>query len=233
MLNGRLSVCLLKESSDRQGVLEEIQSYGSVWGLSLDSHVMIENPYQSPQFWGETVNAEPSLRKRARRAFRVATLVLLIPAVYNYWAFDAHAIASSGLPSELASVYRTIDILGFVVGGTLIWLLGVPILEAIARLLRVLFANGTDRAAWQDILYRSLNWAAFLAIPGAALWAIWVFGFYQMKVDFYAISWAVGVPAHLLAACWYLPLIRGWYRLATSRATRLMPQNESLNRSGD
>jgi hypothetical protein len=181
---------------------------------------MIENPYQSPQFSGETANTESSLRKRARLSFRIAILVLLIPAVYNYWAYDAHAVASSRLPSDLATLCRTVEVLGFVVAGTLIWFLGLPILEAIAQLVRILFANGADRTAWQDILYRSLSWAAFLAVPGAALWGMWVFGFYQMDVDFYTISWAIGVPAHLLAACWYLPLMHGWYRLAASRSAR-------------
>ena len=105
---------------------------------------MIENPYESPQFSGETVNADSGLRKRAQLSFRIVILVLLIPAIYNYWAFDPRAIASSRLPSDLASLYRSVNVLGFIVGGTLIWFLGVPSLEAIARLLRILFANGTD-----------------------------------------------------------------------------------------
>ena len=180
---------------------------------------MTENPYQSPDVPSEAVNAGSSLRKRARLSFRVATLVLLIPAVYNYWEFDANVIASSRLPGDLATLYRMINVLGFIVGGPLIWFLGVPLLEAAARLIRTIFANGTDRTTWLETLYRSLSWTAFLAIPGAALWVIWVFVFYQKQVDFYTIYWAVGVPAHLLAACLYLPLIYGWYRLATSKTS--------------
>ena len=180
---------------------------------------MTENPYQSSEVPCDAVKAESSLRERARLSFRVATLVLLIPAVYNYWAFDAIAIASSGLPSDLANLYRTVNVIGFFVGGSLIWFLGVPLLEATARLVRIVFANGTDRTAWQETLYRSLSWTAFLAIPGAALWVLWVFAFYQKNMNFYTISWSAGIPAHLLAACLYLPLIHGWYRLAASETT--------------
>lgn len=180
--------------------------------------VMIENPYQSPDASSETVNAGPCLREQAGRSFRIATLVLLIPAVYNYWAFDAYVIGSSRLPSDLANLCRLLNVLGFIVGGSLIWFLGVPLLETSARLIRTVFANGTDRTAWLETLYRSLNWSAFLAIPGAVLWMIWVFVFYQKNMDLYTISWAVGIPAHLLAACLYLPLILGWYRLARPRS---------------
>jgi hypothetical protein len=147
-------------------------------------------------------------------------LVLLVPAVYNYWAFDTHVIATSRLPSDLAILYRTVNVLAFFVGGSLIWFLGVPLLETTARLVRIVFAHGADRTAWQETLYRSLSWTAFVAIPGAILWVIWVFAFYQKKMNFSTISWAVGIPAHVLAACLYLPLIYGWYRLSASETPR-------------
>jgi len=175
---------------------------------------MTDNPYQSPSSSGKSVSADSSLRRRAQRSFRVTALILLLPAVYNYWAFASRAMPS--LPADIASFCRTVNILGFVIGGALIWFLGVPTLEAIARLLRIAVANGTDRTAWEEVLYRSLTWTVYLAIPGAALWMIWVFGFYQLHSDFRTISWAIGVPAHLLGACWYVPLIYRWYRLATS-----------------
>jgi len=127
-------------------------------------------------------------------------------------------MASEYMPSGFATFYRAVHVIGFVVGATLIWFLGFPIIEAIAGVLRIVFANGTDRGAWQGVLYRSLNWAVVLAIPGAVLWGIWVLGFYQLGVNFYAISWAIGVPAHLLAASWYVPLIYRWYRMAQSHS---------------
>jgi hypothetical protein len=78
------------------------------------------------------------------------------------------------------------------------------------------FAHDTDRAGWLDALHKQLTWAPYLALPGAALWAIWVFGVYQLHVDFRLLSWAVGVPAHLLAACLYVPLLYAWYQLSRS-----------------
>jgi hypothetical protein len=171
-----------------------------------------ENPYQSPTWPTVSARAESVLRKRARRSLRVATGMLLIPALYNYWAFDALAV--SPLPADLARLFRTLNLLGLALAFALIWLFGLAALEASARLVRRMLANGIDRDEWQEVLYKKLAWAAYLAIPGAALWAIWVFGFYQMRIDFQTISWAVGVPAHLLAACLYLPLVYGWYQLA-------------------
>jgi len=180
---------------------------------------MLGNPYQSPGLYNEPFDAERILQRRARFCFRFATFVLLIPAVYNYWAFDAQAIASGRLPSDFATFYRTVNVVAFVTGATVIWFLGLPVLQAIAGVLRMVFANDTNGATWQRVLYRSLNRAAVLAIPGAALWAIWVFAFYRMGVNFYKLSWAIGVPAHLLAACWYIPLIHRWYRVAESQSS--------------
>lgn len=190
---------------------------------------MSENPYESPKCLSETTIAPTALQLQATRSFRALAVVLLLPAIYNYWEFDAHAV--SRVPGLLAANFRSANILGFVVGGALVWFFGMPILEAISRLIRVIFAGGTDRSAWQEVLYRSLNRVPYLAVGGAALWSTWVFGFYEMKGDFYSISWAVGIPAHVLAACWYVPLIHGWYRLAVS-TTSGTPQNQAVNPSG-
>jgi hypothetical protein len=184
---------------------------------------MTENPYQSPSFPGETVAAESRLRRQARRSFRVAALILFLPAAYNYWAFDAYAVGR--LPGDDAQLSRTLNMLGLVMVAALIWHLGLPGLEALARLLRTVFARGTDRTAWEEALYRSLGWAVYLAIPGAVLWTIWVFAFYRLHADFHALSWAIGVPAHLLGACWYVPLIYRWYRLTVSGSAHGPPSD--------
>jgi hypothetical protein len=166
---------------------------------------MTDNPYESPKWLGESPITSTSLQLQATRLFRTLALVLLVPAFYNYWEFDVHVV--SQLPDILAPLCRFANILGFVVGGLLVWFLGMPTLERISRLLRIVFAGGADRATWQEVLYRSFNRTTYLAVGGAALWILWVFGYYEMRSDFYTISWAVGVPAHLLAACWYVPLI--------------------------
>jgi hypothetical protein len=138
--------------------------------------------------------------------------VLLIPALYNYWAFDALAV--SPLSADLARLFRTLNLLGLAFAFALIWLFGLVALERIAGLVRRVFANEIDRDQWLAVLHKRLTRAPYLAIPGAALWGIWVFGFYDLRIGFQTISWSVGVPAHLLAACLYLPLIHDWYQLA-------------------
>lgn len=174
---------------------------------------MSDNPYQPPRSAPTPLAEHSPLRKAARSSFRLVALVLLVPAIYNYVAFDARTIASGGLPSNVAATYRVINIFAFVVGFGLIWFAGFPLLEAVAKLLRAVFAKRADPAQWLEVLYRSLHRAVILAALGAALWAIWVFAFYQRGVDFYTISWTVGVPLHLLAACWYVPLVYRWYRM--------------------
>lgn len=175
---------------------------------------MADNPYQSPRPDHAPVDADFGLRRRARLSFRLLALVLLVPAVYNYLAFDTRAIAPGRSPSDAATLYRAANVSALIVGFVLIWFAGLPLLEAVARMLRTVFAQNADRAAWQRVLYQSLNRALALASLGAALWMIWVFALYQIGLNFYAISWALGVPAHLLAACWYLPLIYRWYRIS-------------------
>ncbi len=177
---------------------------------------MTENPYQSPSFVVKGNRAESSLRHEARRSFRTAALILFLPAAYNYWAFDRYAVGR--LHEDIASVCRVANMLGLVIGAGLIWHVGLPCLEAIAQCLRIVFARSTDREAWDETLYRSLRSVVYLAIPGAVLWMGWVFGYYHMLGDFYTLSWAIGIPAHLLGACWYVPLAYRWYRLAVSGA---------------
>ena len=183
---------------------------------------MTDNPYQSPGVVGESSDAESSVRREARRWFHSAVGILFLPAVYNYWAFDAYAVGR--LHEDIASLYRVVNMLGLGIVAALIWYLGLPCLEAIAQCLRIVFARSADREAWDETLYRSLRTVVYLVVPGAVLWIIWVFGVYQMHGDFYAMSWAIGIPAHLLGACWYVPLAYRWYRLAVSKADYRLPE---------
>lgn len=170
---------------------------------------MTENPFQSPDCVDDLIAVGSDLRRRARLSFRLTVLILLGPAAYNCWAFNHYALARL---THLHEINFTL----LAIGAALILFLGFPVLEAISRVLRFIFGQRADRADWQDALYRSLNRTVYLAIPGAVLWVIWVIGFYEMRANFYTISWAVGVPAHLLAACWYVPLLYRWFRLAVS-----------------
>ncbi len=172
------------------------------------------NPYQSPTTYDRAVSWPA--REQALWRFRMAFLVLLVGALWNYCAFDA--IATEDMPAGFALVMRVINTLAFIGGSLLIWFLALPFLEGIAAIVRNLAARHTDPQAWNEVLYRALNRTLLLAIPGSLLWIVWVWGFYLAQVDFFVISWAIGVPAHLLGACLYVPLLVGWYRLARNQA---------------
>lgn len=174
---------------------------------------MSQNPYEAPLHVGVIDERTPSpLRASAQRALRLATLLLFFAAAYNYWEFDL-AIMDQ-LADELARVYRAINCGWFVVVGLAIWFFGLWILELIARALRAIFAPAKNREAWLNCLYQSLDKAPLLAGIGMLLWLIWTYAFYKLGANFYVISWLVGIPAHLTAAAWYVPLIRRWWRLA-------------------
>jgi hypothetical protein len=177
---------------------------------------MTENPYIAPKSPPEAIVAESRLRQQARYSFHVSAIVLFLPAIYNYWAFDQRVV--SPLPDDLAFFCRTLNLVGFVIVSGLIWKLGLPTLEAVARLLRAVFANRTDRVAWEEVLHQSVIRLIVPAVLCAALWFIWVYCVYQTQSDFHVTSWVVGVLVHALAACWYLPLFNRWYRLAVSRS---------------
>lgn len=174
---------------------------------------MSENPYESPE--SSTGGAESDLRARAQRSFRFVVMLFLLPAAYNYWAFDIRVV--NRLPNDLANLCRSANVLGITFASFLIWYLGVVVLEWMAGSLRFLFAPTTDLDSWQKALYQSFHVLSYIAAPGAMLWAAWVFCIYYLKSDFYVVSWVVGIAAHLLAACWYVPLIYRWYRLAVRR----------------
>jgi hypothetical protein len=50
-------------------------------------------------------------------------------------------------------------------------------------------------------------------MAGAVLWVIGNVGYYDLNLEFYAISIPAGVLAHILAAGLYLPLACRWYRI--------------------
>jgi hypothetical protein len=100
---------------------------------------MTENPYESPKCMGEAAIAPTTLQGQATRCFRTLAFVLLLPAVYNYWKFDAHVV--SRLPGVLAGNCRWANVLGFVVGVALVWFFGMPALETLARFVRIVFGG--------------------------------------------------------------------------------------------
>ncbi len=176
---------------------------------------MSTNPYESPATVNRTADSHLPNRRSALAAFRTAFVILLTPALFNYYAFDTDAIGG-GIPPILQAAYRTTNLVGIAVGSFLIWFFALPVLEAASRTIRNVVARDASTDRWVDALYMSLKPAAYLAVPGAILWALWVVGFYFLQLDFVMISYGVGIPAHILAACLYVPLLIRWYRLSRS-----------------
>jgi hypothetical protein len=174
---------------------------------------MLPNPYQSPTALSEG-DGDPATRSQAKRALRMALLVLLPPALLNYAAFDSLAIESSTLPGDVKLLYRTINLSAFAVGSIAIWIAGIGLLEGVAEAIRRALGSRASREQWRGVLYQSMRSMVAPATVGAVLWVAWVFGIYVLNVDFMTVSIAVAVPAHLLAALVYLPLLYRWWKLA-------------------
>lgn len=189
-------------------------------GHASETIEMSDNPYETPKGLSEVRHADSSLRRQALTFLRITELILLVPALYNAWEFDARFVRP--LSDDLANVFRATNILGLVITAGLVWVLGLAWLEAASRFLRHCLARNTDPIAWQDILYRSLSRVPYLAAAGAVLWTKWIVSFYRWNNHEPAVFWALNTVAHLLAACWYLPLTYQWYRLAKETHGQMM-----------
>jgi hypothetical protein len=175
------------------------------------------NPYRSPE---PTEDAAPKNLPRAHALFRfrVAVALLLVGAFAN--AFFMRRYLYMGTQVVLTT-YRIglPDLLFIGAIGLVAMTCTFGILERLARFFRGRFAANSDPEAWNNAIYNAFRPAIPLGLLGALLWIIWVIAFFELKVNFYVISYAVGIPAHLLAACVYLPLLYGWFKAAkTSNA---------------
>ncbi len=177
------------------------------------------NPYQSPAVTSHTTTSSQgdamtiAQRRSAVVSVRIAILLLLVSGLFNYYAFDTFVIGNA-MPAGFHTFLRVINLGGIFAVTALSWFLLVPGLEVLARFVRHLSGRQSTVSQWNEAIYRSLRPAAYLAIPGTILWGIWVAGFYFGQLNFTLLSLAIGVPAHLLAAGLYVPLIVRWYLLA-------------------
>ena len=178
---------------------------------------MSTNPYETPATVSRTADPDSPNRRLAIAAVRKAFVILLAPALFNYYAFDTAAIDSSISP-RLQVLFRTTNLIGIAVGAAMIWFLALTVLEFAGRTVRSVVAPDVSTDTWDDALYTSLKPAAYLAVLGAILWGLWVVGFYFVQLDFVMISYGIGIPAHILAACLYVPLVVRWYKLARASA---------------
>ncbi|MBI1247079.1 hypothetical protein GC197_04450 [bacterium] len=112
------------------------------------------------------------------------------------------------LAAGIAQLLLSVGVIAFV-----LWIQLFDVLELLASGLRLLVAKRVDADQWNNAFYVSLKPAGLLAVPGMLLWVTGVICFYYLEINFYIISYAVGIPAHLLAACLYLPLIVRWFQL--------------------
>jgi hypothetical protein len=181
---------------------------------------MIENPYQPPTSMSQPAERTAALRtesapQRAAALFHVRLIlgILLVPAIYNIFRFSYPSPAISPIPVGMSNLFFAGNLLGLIASSSLVYFFGLSFFEAITRASHAIFSRQPTLPWWLDALYATFIRSAPYAVAGAILWGIWVFGFYQAKVDFMVLSVPVGILAHGLAAALYLPLIYRWYRI--------------------
>ena len=178
------------------------------------------NPYESPR--SEATHWLPPSDERivAKRNVRIALLIMLAPAIYNFICFNFPAHPNR-IELPIHSVFRSINGIGFVAITIAIWFLGLPTLEFFTGGFHTVFGRNSKLDDWRTILYLILRRAPVFAVCGAVLWALWVAAFYQLGIGFYTVSVPIGIAGHLLAAGLYVPLFYRWYKTERSSAPRM------------
>ncbi|MFN3148309.1 hypothetical protein [Bremerella sp.] len=180
---------------------------------------MSTNPYQSPQAESASLETQPPLRREALKSVRKATLLLTAAGYFNLYVFGCNYYPFRILsPLDVAMI--AFQVMGTAAIAIACWFLLLPLLEFTGRLIHNWLSPRSDTQPWSDAIYVSLKPAAKLAVAGVILWVTWVIGFYDFRIDFFVISYAVGIPAHILAACLYVPLLFRWYKLWRSSVPR-------------
>ncbi|MEZ6119934.1 MAG: hypothetical protein R3C28_25650 [Pirellulaceae bacterium] len=174
---------------------------------------MSTNPYESPSSPAQQRPLQNEPRSAARRSVRIALLMLLMPALYNFACFNFPPTAT--LP--IHRLYQAVNSLGLISIVAFVWFFGLTCLEGVTGGIHAMVARTSSLAAWKNELYAILSRLPWFAIPGAVLWTIWVAAVYQLRIGFYAVSVPVGIAAHVLAACLYVPLAYRWYKLEQQR----------------
>jgi hypothetical protein len=176
---------------------------------------MFANPYAPPESDSTGKPDSSGSRGIARRCLRIASLILLAPAVYNFICFS-YSADQAPFELRIQNLYRLINGCGIFSTSVVIWFLGLTLLEFLTIGIHMFFGRNSSIEAWKAALYQILGRAPLFALLGAMLWAFWVAAFYQLGVGFHAISVPIGIAAHLLAAGLYIPLIASWYKLERS-----------------
>ncbi|MDG2220901.1 MAG: hypothetical protein P8L85_05950 [Rubripirellula sp.] len=181
---------------------------------------MITNPYEPPQAKLNSPRQDSEDRVAALRALRTSLYILLVPGIYNFICFHfPELFSNSGFQvHELARV-ANLTLLCLTVG--LIWIGGLALLERVAAIihwaLKRMLGSNSSFERWQAELHLALRRSPTLAFWGAILWIIWCLAIFSFHLDFVTVSLPIGIAAHLLAACLYVPLVYQWYKLEQSR----------------
>ncbi len=124
---------------------------------------MPANPYESPKTELGCSGSPSSDRSSALRSVRLACLILLVPALFNYHAFDTRFV-EVGRIAPVVVVYRTLNLLGIAISYSLVWFFALPVLELVARTLHKLFARHVSQDRWLAVLHACNNLAAALTV---------------------------------------------------------------------
>jgi hypothetical protein len=172
------------------------------------------NPYETPTYSGPSQEkADTAGRLAARKRLRLAIIILMIPAAYNYYCFDKVAIGNANFVGAYEIVARSINVGGIMMAACLLWFLCLPMLELMTWWKFQVVSKSDRLDDGMNALYESLKFAVYFALSGALLWMVWNVGYYDLKIDFYMISIPVGILANLLAAGIYVPLAYRWHRI--------------------
>ncbi len=178
---------------------------------------MSTNPYEAPKAEAVQQSTPNEDRWTALHNVRMAMLILLVPAGYNFICFNFPSNADQ-IDLPIYTLYRAVNLVGLVLVVSVVWFFGLTFCELVTGGIHAIVARKSRLEDWKAALYRTLRRAPVLAVPGAALWAIWVAAFYQARLGFFVVSVPVAVAGHLLAACLYVPLIYRWYKMERSAA---------------
>ena len=176
---------------------------------------MTTNPYQTPQSNPKALIYSAS-RFAAFRSVRISLCILLVPGICNFICFQfPESLGSTGF--QMTKFDRTANLVTLGLTIVSIWFWGLILLERITAF--IYWGVGQARVCrstpqqWKQQLYHALQRGPNLAFLGAILWAIWIVAIYSFQLDFFSVSLPIGIAAHILAACLYLPLFFSWYRL--------------------
>ncbi len=133
------------------------------------------------------------------------TLVLLLPgAILNAVVWDIKLVHDT----PFVWLMRAGNVLLFLFGVIAIWFFALPALRFVVSIIHRLRGRSTfDR--WNDCLLESFRRLPLWAAPGCVLWLIWSSVFFAQidEPGFGLTTFLLASAAHLLAACWYLPLV--------------------------